>query len=209
MCPLLGWRGSCRANVPSGCDSPEAPHHRHTGLGRGAGSCGRRACPPPPRRPFRGFSRSVRILGPPMGPRDGRRAGLPGGVALACAHTVQTGQEASPGPPSRVLSIGPSRLLLHLPSHQLSPSAEKSQAPAFHVTSPPHPSSSVPRATQEAGVFHSLLMPLRLAATPGACAASGVDSAKHGASSRKGVQRYEHRSTLKHLFRIKTWRACL
>lgn len=94
---------------------------------------------PPPRRPFRGFSRSVRILGPPMGPRDGRRAGLPGGVALACAHTVQTGQEASPGPPSRVLSIGPSRLLLHLPSHQLSPSAEKSQAPAFHVTSPPSP----------------------------------------------------------------------
>lgn len=139
VCPLLGWRGSCRANVPSGCDSPEAPHHRHTGLGRGAGSCGRRACPPPPRRPFRGFSRSVRILGPPMGPRDGRRAGLPGGVALACAHTVQTGQEASPGPPSRVLSIGPCRLLLHLPSHQLSPSAEKSQAPAFHVTSPPSP----------------------------------------------------------------------
>lgn len=95
--------------------------------------------PPTPPPPFPWLQQVCADSGAPDGsPRWPKgRAARGRGFGLCTHCSDRPGGIA--GPTFACLEHWPVPALLHLPSHQLSPSAEKSQAPAFHVTSPPSP----------------------------------------------------------------------
>lgn len=95
--------------------------------------------PPPPPPPFPWLQQVCADSGAPDGsPRWPKgRAARGRGFGLCTHCSDRPGGIA--GPTFACLEHRPVPALLHLPGHQLSPSAEKSQAPAFHVTSPPSP----------------------------------------------------------------------